>query len=119
MENLDRRMLLAGLGLVGAAAAASAGAGTLNPPPGPVAPTGKTTDEIEPRVAVQSLAGDATSVHLISQPGSYYVLGNINGVADESDVKNVVYGNRVANLQATLQRRRDQLVKRANKRGRK
>jgi len=46
-------------------------------------------------------------------------IGNINGVADESDVKNVVYGNRVANLQATLQRRRDQLVKRANKRGRK
>ena len=46
-------------------------------------------------------------------------IGNINGVADESDVKNVVYGNRVANLQLTLQRRRDQLVKRANKRGRK
>jgi len=79
MENFDRRMLLAGLGLVGAAAAASAGAGTLNPPPGPVAPTGKTTDEIEPRVAVQSLAGDVFSVHLITQPGSYYLLGNING----------------------------------------
>ena len=49
MENLERRMRLAGLGLVGAAAAASASvaqAGTLNPPPGPVAPTGKTTDEI-------------------------------------------------------------------------
>jgi hypothetical protein len=86
MENLDRRMLLAGLGLVGAAAAASAGAGTLNPPAGPVAPTGKTTDEIEPRVAVQNLAGDVASVHRITQPGSYYLLDNINSVAGKAAI---------------------------------
>jgi hypothetical protein len=43
-------------------------------------------------------------------------IGNVNGVADESDVKNIVYGNRVANLEVALQRRRDQLVERANKR---
>lgn len=46
-------------------------------------------------------------------------IGNMGGVADTSDVKNIVYGNRVANLQVALQRRRDQLVERANKRGRK
>lgn len=46
-------------------------------------------------------------------------IGNINGVADQSDVKNIVYGNRVANLQVTLQRRRDKLVERANRRGNK
>jgi hypothetical protein len=79
MENLDRRLLLAGLGLVGAAVAASAGAGTLNPPTGPVAPTGKTTDEIEPRIPVQSLAGDAGKNFITSQPGSYYLTGDING----------------------------------------
>ena len=46
-------------------------------------------------------------------------IGNINGVADQCDVKNIVYGNRVANLQVTLQRRRDKLVERANRRGNK
>jgi hypothetical protein len=46
-------------------------------------------------------------------------IGNVNGVADSSDVKNIVYGNRVANLQITLQARRDKLVARANKRGNK
>jgi len=43
-------------------------------------------------------------------------IGNINNVADASDVKNIVYGNRVANLQIALQRRAEQLVERANKR---
>jgi len=64
-------MLLAGLGLVGAAAAASASAGTLNPPPGPVAPTGKTTDEIEPRTPI------ATVPFTINASGSYYLTGNL------------------------------------------
>jgi hypothetical protein len=48
-------MLLAGLGLAGAAAAvAPASEGTLDPPPGPVAPTGKTTDGIKPHVSVRA-----------------------------------------------------------------
>ena len=46
-------------------------------------------------------------------------IGNMGGVADTSDVRNLVYGNRVANLQITLQRRRDKLVERANRRGNK
>lgn len=47
-------MSLAGLGLVGAAAAvAPASAGTLNRPPGLVVATGKTTDEIKPHVPRQ------------------------------------------------------------------
>lgn len=46
-------------------------------------------------------------------------IGNMGGVADTSDVRNIVYGNRVANLQITLQRRRDKLVERANRRGKK
>lgn len=43
-------------------------------------------------------------------------IGNINGVADEANVKNVVYGNRVANLKATVQARLDAAIKRANRR---
>jgi parallel beta-helix repeat protein len=86
MENGDRRMLLAGLGLVGVAAASAASAGSLNPPAGPVAPTGKTTTEIEPRVAVQSLTGDAANGYVISQPGSYYFTGNINGTGGKHGI---------------------------------
>lgn len=62
-------------------------AGPLNPPAGPVAPTYKTLAEIEPRVAVQSLAGDATALFVISQPGSYYLTGNVAGVAGKSGIR--------------------------------
>ncbi len=54
--------------------------GTLTPPGAP-APTMKTLTQVEPRIAVQTLAGDATSQFLITQPGSYYLTGNINGVS--------------------------------------
>lgn len=42
-------------------------------------------------------------------------IGNINSVADESNVKNVVYGNRVANLNSAVQARLDAAIKRANR----
>lgn len=82
MESLDRRLLLTGAGIAGlAAVSAAAKAGSLNPPPGPVAPTGKSTTEIEPRTAVQSLVADATAMKVINQPGSYYLTGNLAGGA--------------------------------------
>jgi hypothetical protein len=82
MESLDRRLLLTGAGIAGlAAVSAAAKAGSLNPPPGPVAPTGKSTTEIEPRTAVQSLLADATAMKVINQPGSYYLTGNLAGGA--------------------------------------
>lgn len=61
--------------------AAAAFAGDLNPPPGPVAPTHKTLTDVEPRTAVNSAntPGDAGSTFRITQPGSYYLTGNING----------------------------------------
>jgi hypothetical protein len=80
VENLDRRMLLAGVGLVGAAAALSqsANAGQLTPPPGPVAPTGATP--------VQSLTGDGTSLYVINQPGAYVLTANIQGVVGKHGI---------------------------------
>lgn len=87
MENEDRRFLLMGAGLVGMGLAGAAAAGSLNPPPGPVAPTGKPLQDIEPRIAVQSLAGDSAALFVISQPGSYYLTGNIVGVSPKDGVR--------------------------------
>ena len=61
-------------------------AGDLNPPPGPVGPTMKTLVEVEPRVSVQSLPGSATALHVITEPGSYYLTGNITGVAGKNGI---------------------------------
>lgn len=59
--------------------AGSAEAGDLNPPAGPVSPTHKTLTEIEPRTAISmaNTPGDADSLFKITQPGSYYLTGNI------------------------------------------
>src|SRR5437762_605503 len=66
-----------------------ASAGNLNPPAGPVAPTGKTLTEIEPRTAVNAVntPPSATSLFTITQPGSYYLTGNIQGVATMDGVE--------------------------------
>jgi len=65
-------------GLVVAGAAVIAG--PLNPPAGPVASTYKTLTEIQPRVAINATntPGDASSSFRITQPGSYYLTGNVN-----------------------------------------
>lgn len=100
-DALDRRVLLGALGGAAGIAVMSkiAQAGPLNPPAGPIAPTGKTVQEIydkiartdlglaEPRVPIQSLSGSATASYLISQPGSYYLTGNIVGVAGKNGIE--------------------------------
>lgn len=71
------RRLLARAGVI--VLAGSLGwAGNLEPP-GPPAPTMKSLDQLEPRIAVQSLPGDRGSVHVIDQPGSYYLAGDVLG----------------------------------------
>lgn len=100
MDTLDRRVLLAGAGLAGVAALSKlAQAGPLSPPAGPVMPTGATLSEIseriartsagvaEPRVPVTSLPGSAGAVHVISQPGSYYLTGDIQGVSGKNGME--------------------------------
>jgi hypothetical protein len=54
-------------------------AGPLDPPSGAIAPTYKTLSEVEPRIAISatSTPGDATCVFKITQPGSYYLTGNL------------------------------------------
>ena len=93
-NNMDRRALLASVGgvVAGSLIAGKATAGVLNPPPGPVGPTGRRLSSIanmiartpggvaEPRLPVQGLPGSSDSLHVISAPGSYYLTENIQGV---------------------------------------
>lgn len=69
---------IATIGFV-ASAVIIANAGPLDPPPGAPAPTYKTLDQVEPRIDVNALPGISIATHLIDQPGSYYLTGNITG----------------------------------------
>ncbi len=52
-------------------------AGQLDPPAGPVNATGR----FGTRVDILTLPGDPTATHVISQPGSYYLSGNLQSTA--------------------------------------
>ncbi|MBL8760237.1 MAG: right-handed parallel beta-helix repeat-containing protein [Phycisphaerae bacterium] len=72
--------------------AATAGllvAGPLNPPGGPIGATMKTLAEVEPRIALSAAntPGDADSIYKITQPGSYYLTGNLTGVAGKHGIE--------------------------------
>jgi parallel beta-helix repeat protein len=56
-------------------------AGDLSPPVGPVAPTQRTP------INANMTPGDADSLFRITQPGSYYLTGNISGVASKSCIE--------------------------------
>ncbi|HOA72472.1 MAG TPA: right-handed parallel beta-helix repeat-containing protein [Phycisphaerae bacterium] len=80
MAPLERRTLLAGLGLAGSSLLAGAAkAGDLNPPPGPIGPTMKRLDQVEPRTPVQTLSGSANSLYVVQEPGAYYLTADILG----------------------------------------
>jgi parallel beta-helix repeat protein len=60
-------------------------AGDPTPPPGPVAGTMKTLDEVEPRIPIGPLTtpGQFEATYWISEPGSYFLTGNMDGEADK------------------------------------
>lgn len=78
--------LLLGAGAVLAASLSLAG--PLDPPAGPVAPTMKTLAEVEPRIAVNAVntPGDAACQFRITQPGSYYLVGDVIGTPGKMNV---------------------------------
>jgi hypothetical protein len=82
----DRRLLLTGLASVAgvAALASMAKAGPLTPPGGPIT----STPGPEPRIAVnaQNTPGSPTALFVITQPGSYYLTGNVQGVAGRNGI---------------------------------
>jgi len=93
-RNPDRRLLLAGLGITGAAALARvARARPGAPSPGVSLPDVYNkvarTDQgfAEARVPVDSLQGSATAQFVIQAPGVYYLTGNITGVTGKAAIE--------------------------------
>src|SRR5262249_44504328 len=72
-------------------------AGPLDPPAGPVTSTMKTLVEIEPRTAISpaNTPGNANAMFVITQPGSYYLTGNIEAAPGKACIL-------VATSQATI-----------------
>ncbi len=68
---------------------AGAHAGPITPAAGPVAPTMKTLTEVEPRTAINATntPGDATNVFRITQPGSYYLTGDVTVGSGKSGIR--------------------------------
>lgn len=60
-------------------AAAPAALAQLDPPPGPVGPSYKTLDQVEPSVALsqENTPGNAQALYVIDEPGAYHLTGNI------------------------------------------
>jgi hypothetical protein len=69
------------VGVIGAVLWANAG--SLTPPPGPVASTMKTLDEVEPRVPIRQSDLPLT----ITSSGSYYVVENLNYYGTAIDIQ--------------------------------
>ncbi len=44
-------------------------------------------DEVEPRVSVQSLPSSGTATHVIAEPGSYHLVGNISGEPGKDGIR--------------------------------
>lgn len=84
----SQRLLVATLPFLAVSAAVLA-VGDLNPPAGAVAATGKRLTEIEPRIPLSATTtpGDADSLFKITQRGSYYLTGNLDGVVGKSGIE--------------------------------
>ncbi|MEK6700699.1 MAG: hypothetical protein AABZ53_00405 [Planctomycetota bacterium] len=82
-------VVLAAAALTGALLSSLLAAGPLNPPAGAVTSTYKTLTEVEPRIAINAAntPGDADSLFKITQPGSYYLTGNITGVPAKNGIE--------------------------------
>jgi len=87
-RNALAAVALASAGLVASTALLTV-AGPLAPPAGPVASTYKTLTEVEPRtpISLVNTPGDADSLFKITQPGSYYLTGNITGVSGKIGIE--------------------------------
>ena len=75
--SIPRTALLCVIVVIGANWFVNAGPPSLTPPPGPIMESGR----FGTRCDILSLPGNATALHVIDQPGSYYLSGNLMGQA--------------------------------------
>jgi parallel beta-helix repeat protein len=87
MKHATPTLAIAVLGL--AVYAGAVAGGPINPPLGPIASTFKTLSEVEPRTIINATntPGDANSIFRITQPGSYCLAGNVQGVASKAGIE--------------------------------
>lgn len=78
---------IAAASAVAALGAAAVIAGPLNPPAGPISPTYKTLTEVEPRTAVNQLAGNGVAKHVIAQAGTYYLTADVVGASGDHGIQ--------------------------------
>ena len=71
--------------------------GSLTPPAGPPVASMKTLDQVEARKPIQSLA--ATAPYTITQPGSYYLTGNITV---STNISAIILGNNINDVTIDL-----------------
>ena len=76
MKKSNIRMGLACMLVLGLTTGYAAAQGSLTPTEAP-APTMKTLEQVEPRIDLATVAGNSSHQHIISQPGSYYLSGNL------------------------------------------
>src|SRR5262249_9961969 len=79
-----RRLLMTRCALVAALPAAPPPLpGPPDPPVGPIASTGKTLAQVEPRTPISAATtpGNGGTIYRITQPGSYYLTDNVTGVS--------------------------------------
>ncbi|HLP83960.1 MAG TPA: hypothetical protein VK157_06380 [Phycisphaerales bacterium] len=89
MHTVTSRSVRFACAMLLAALAGSAIAGPITPPAGPVTSTMKTMTEVEPRIAINSVntPGDATTMFVISQPGSYYLTSDITTTGNKVGIR--------------------------------
>ncbi len=89
MPDLDRRMMIAGASLIGAAALARAArAGQLDPPAGGITPTGRSLRDVEPRfpININTASPSVLAVFTITQPGAYVLTEPMSVPAGKSGI---------------------------------
>ena len=62
-----------------------------------------------------SMSQIATTTSMSMSMTAINLIGNINNVATEAGMENIVYGNRVKQIKATVQSRLDDKIERANR----
>ena len=90
MRNLSSHLRdVAALLVLVTCSGGAAFAGPLAPPIGPVASSGKTLTEVEPRISINAAhtPGDADSMYRIVAPGSYYLTGNLFANPDRTCIE--------------------------------